>query len=189
MIMPINPKPTPERTTKPEDNLGLAEPALVFRDGRPIFISHDPAVDFDDIRSESYIALMRASEKFDPTRGTKFSSYACKSMRNTARKYLERRKPAMQRLPCETLITAKCITHDTVYHGDMIEKLLAPLTHEQKSIIHMRFFRRPPMTMVQIGSAIGGYGKDTARSRLNEAIEAMREEARLIGLNVEDALT
>ena len=42
--------------------------------------SHYPDVEFTDLISEGSMALLRASDKFDCTRGFQFSTYACKAI-------------------------------------------------------------------------------------------------------------
>lgn len=185
MIMPI--KPRPIRSTRPEDNLGLAMVALFFR-GHSIFQSHDSAVTQDDLCSEMYMALMRSSERFDPNYGSQFSTYAVKSMRRAAQKSIMRQKPRMAPITlAEMMRPDKCVTGESVIRSDLIEKLLRPLTPKHRKIIILRYFSCPPLTMVKIGHVVGCC-RDTVRTRLLEAMEIMREEAELIGMTPDNAL-
>ena len=103
MIMPTSPpSPTkPRRSTRPEDNMGLAGVALRARGGTDRFASPDHAMDHDDVRSVAYLALIRASEHFDPNYGCQFSTYAVRSMRCAASKYIQRMRPRMAPLTHE----------------------------------------------------------------------------------------
>ena len=47
-------------------------------------------VDRDDLEADCSIALWRACQLFDPARGYQFSTYACRSIRNAAMKYVAR---------------------------------------------------------------------------------------------------
>jgi len=60
-----------------EDNLGLVHMVVQKSGGR--YGNH--LVDYDDLISEGTIGLMHALERFDPTRGFKFSSYAVRCIR------------------------------------------------------------------------------------------------------------
>lgn len=74
-------------------------------------------VDFDDLVSEGYMAMVQASEKFDTTRGTQFVSYAAPYIRKAMEQAIEQqaglyRVPKGERCKFSTRSVSKAVSID-----------------------------------------------------------------------------
>lgn len=52
------------------------------------FRYRSPNIEFDDLLNSGYIGLRKAAERFDPNRGTKFSTFAYHYIRNSIQKFM-----------------------------------------------------------------------------------------------------
>ena len=131
--------------------------------------SRSTEVEFTELISEGYMAVLRSVEKFDVSRGFKFSTYACRSILSsfhriagktqTKRKYInaqydpnmeqddygERRHEAQRDDAIDAVREA-------------LRKNTAELTGVERTIIEKRFpvlTRGTPQTLSQIGRSVG----------------------------------
>ena len=144
-------------------------------------------VDFFEIISDGNISLMRAVEKFDYTRGFKFSTYASWAiMRNYARMIPEQRhhgdryQTGRDEL-LDNVAEAQFDEQDDeqlVIMRGAIERMLGTLDERECSILRQRFGlddQREPQTLEQIGRSFG-VSKERIRQLEARAIERLRED-------------
>lgn len=133
-----------------------------------------------DCLSESHQAMMRAVAGFNPTSGTRFSTYFVPICRNALRtmkttrtekrekeKIWQRRKNAstITPSPLDDLLTSECFS---------TEKLFDSLDPRERSIVAMRFgFEGKKHSLKQIGSRIG-YSSEYVRILQNQALDKLR---------------
>ena len=144
-------------------------------------------IDFFEIISDGNISLMRAVEKFDYTRGFKFSTYASWAiMRNYARmipeqryhgdRYQTGRDELLDNVP-ETQFDEQDDEQLVIMRG-AIERMLGTLDERECSILRQRFGlddQHEPQTLEQIGRSFG-VSKERIRQLEARAIKRLRED-------------
>jgi len=150
-----------------ESNLGLVY--SMARKARNV----NPA-QYEDAISEGVAALMRAIDKFDPGRGFRFSTYACRSIwksfsnikRDCCKRLRERELPELPMAdPRAKVADAGAI------RAEMLE-LLDCLPVRTRKIIERRFYHSE--TLEEIG-AYFGLSKERVRQTINNGLETMRK--------------
>ncbi len=146
-----------------------------------------PALDFFEIISDGNVSLMRAVDKFDYTRGFKFSTYASWAIiRNYARLIPEQRyqRDRYQTGREELLdITAerRPDEHDdeqNIVVRGVVERMLASLDLRERRILRQRFGldeHNEPQTLEQIGRRFG-VSKERIRQLETRAIRRLRTD-------------
>ena len=149
-------------------------------------------VEFTDLVSEGSVALLRAVEKFDFTRGYKFSTYACHAILKGFYRAAGQSYTYNERFPTQlenahdkddTPIREKDIWRNDLQDEFQIifNKNLAQLSATESSIIKMRFSigddNPEPMTLKSVGERLG-LTKERVRQIQNEALAKMRPVAR-----------
>ena len=146
-------------------------------------------VDFGDLISEGNMALLRAVEKFDPARGFKFSTYACRAiLKGFSRSAVKSNRyrsmfptefdPAMERSN-EMDVRRQSVAKDAVEDlQEIIERNSAELTDVERRVIEARFAVNRPedtqaMTLAEVGEVIG-VTKERVRQIQNRALEKLR---------------
>lgn len=151
------------------------------------------AIDFSDLVSEGNMALLRAVDKFDASRGFKFSTYACrailKAFSRTGVKLSRYRQlfptdfdPQLERSDYlkrkREDVELDCVDELRRIVGDN----RAHLSSTEQSVIEHRFALGPdgrrkvdsrPMTLEQVGKVIG-VTKERVRQIQNQALEKIR---------------
>ena len=72
--------------------------AIAF--ARQYHVEYNAGIDLTDLMQQAALGFMRAVEKFDPSHGTKFSTFATHSMRYLVQRYFENHRTTV-RLPVE----------------------------------------------------------------------------------------
>jgi len=117
-------------------------------------------VDLDDIESIKMNTLWTCLKKYDPDRGTKFTSYLYQQF-----SYAMKNKVKKKRWEFNTDIIEKT---DVKAQSKMeVIDLITGLDEEDSKILTQRFYDN--MTMKEIGRK-NGYSRETARRRLKNAI-------------------
>ncbi len=159
-------------------------------------------LDFGDLISEGNMALMRSIDKFDATRGFKFSTYACrailKAYSRLGMKTMRQRQiapvefdPAMERGDAVAESRAHCDRGVLSEVKELFSDNAASLTEIERTVIFHRFgLDRPlheaPMTLEQLGAMVG-VTKERVRqiqsralSKMRVALESLRPRASVI---------
>lgn len=147
-------------------------------------------VEFGDLISEGSMALLRASEKFDASRGIKFSTYACRAIfkgfsRAAKMTYRYRsRFPAQWDPDLETPSFRELLLQQG--QAQQIDELqailrenLADLSGTELSVVRMRFSlddSDSPLTLKEVGHKLG-LTKERIRQIQNRALNKLREVA------------
>ena len=119
------------------------------------------AIDFDDIESIKMQTLWKCIDKYDPTRGTKFTSYHYQQITFAFKNKLKKKRIEFNNESLEKV--------DTRNKGRMeVFDILTGLDPELRDVLDKRFYHN--MTMVEIGRS-NGYSRETARRRLKKAIK------------------
>ena len=153
-------------------------------------------LDFGDLLSEGNMALMRSVDKFDFSRGFKFSTYACRAiLKAYSRLGLKTQKyrkhfpvefdPALQRADHVAAVRATRETEDVAEVKELFDSNRAGLSELERTVIFHRYgLDRPlhaaPMTLEQVGAMVG-VTKERVRQIQNKALEKIRRA--LISLN------
>jgi RNA polymerase sigma factor (sigma-70 family) len=149
-------------------------------------------VDFSELISEGNMALLRSVDKFDCSRGFKFSTYACRAILKSFSRVAIRSSRYRSRFPTEF--------DPALEKSDFIERKrqeveefcvdelrsiltenLANLNDVEKKVIRARFAldatdsdQAQPMTLEQVGEIIG-VTKERVRQIQNKALEKLRQ--------------
>ncbi|MDA1164188.1 MAG: sigma-70 family RNA polymerase sigma factor [Planctomycetota bacterium] len=154
------------------------------------------STDFFEMISDGNMTLIRAIEKFDYTRGTKFSTYATWAiMRSYARSIpaegtqLNRfRTGSDQFLTGEEDVrsTVTADEHRASIRHETIGSILDQLNEREQEAISLRFALRgnaQPMTLEQIGDRLG-VSRERTRQIINTGLEKLRNIAGDSGLEL-----
>ncbi|MEQ8844096.1 MAG: sigma-70 family RNA polymerase sigma factor [Phycisphaerales bacterium] len=149
-------------------------------------------VDFADLVSEGNMALLRAIDKFDCSRGFKFSTYACRAILKAFSRHGMKVSKYNQRFPTEfdpALEKSGYVDDKRVeYQKDAASEVRrivyenhADLTDIERTVIEHRFrLQSPedaskPLTLEQVGQIIG-VTKERVRQIQNKALAKIRTE-------------
>ena len=124
----------------------------------------------DEIESIKMITLWKCIDKYDASRGAKFTSYLYQQLSFAFKNELKKRK---QMLYLDS-VKLDFIKSDSVYRDscrEFIDTLLG-LPEDVSSILKQRYLGN--MTMVEIAKA-NGYSRETARRRLKRAIKMCKK--------------
>lgn len=145
--------------------------------------------DFSELVSDGNISLMRALEKFDFSRGFKFSTYAVWAIRNNFSRsiFSERSRLERFRTGTEEVFRISCDERSDEYKEDMaheqrretVKQILQRLSERERDILACRFGLRQgsePLTLEQVG-AQQGVTKERIRQLEKRAMTKLRELA------------
>lgn len=123
------------------------------------------AIDFDDLESIKMQTLWKCMDKYDPNKGTKFTSYLYSQItfafkNKLKKKHIEFNSDRLEKVDIRTKSRMEVLD------------ILTGLDPELKDVINKRFWHN--MTMVEIGRS-NGYSRETARRRLKKAIKICRK--------------
>ncbi len=149
-------------------------------------------VEFTDLISEGSMALLRATEKFDCSRGIKFSTYACrailKSFSRIAKLTYRYRNffPAQLDNTLEKDDSLERLREERVsgYADEvnmMMNNNLAELSHIEQLVVEMRFSLgeqkdHKPLTLKEVGDKLG-LTKERIRQIQNKALAKLKNVA------------
>lgn len=149
----------------------------------------DPNDDFFGLISDGNMSLIRASEKFDYSRGNKFSTYASWAiMKNFARTIPDEFKHRDRfRTSSEEIFTGHedrradnfSAEIDQAARTDQIQKILHTLDQREQQIIVRRFgldHRFEPLTLKEVGEELG-VTKERIRQLESRALDKLRAAA------------
>ena len=149
------------------------------------------SVDFSELVSEGNMALLRSVDKFDISRGFKFSTYACRAILKSFSRVAMRASRYHTRFPVEfdpALEKSDYLERQRAQaEDDCVDELRnimtnndADLNDVEQKVIRARFAldtpisKRPiPMTLEQVGRIIG-VTKERVRQIQNRALDKLR---------------
>ncbi|MEQ9617340.1 MAG: sigma-70 family RNA polymerase sigma factor [Phycisphaerales bacterium] len=149
-------------------------------------------IDFADLISEGNMALLRAIDKFDCTRGFKFSTYACRAIiKAFSRQGMKLSKyrshfpaefdPTMEKSNYLETKRAEQVTDTADHLRYIVLSNGAGLTDIERTVIEHRFrlesgqVDERPLTLEQVGQIIG-VTKERVRQIQNKALDKLRTE-------------
>lgn len=166
-------------------NLGLV-PSMVER-------SRLTGVDFAELISEGQLALLRAADKFDCSRGFKFSTYACRAILTSVSRAVALMSRHRSRFPTEydpdlqksDYVEKKREDVDTACLRELnlvLSENTADLTDTEQRVLLERFGMRatqrddaePPKTLRQVAKVFG-VTKERVRQIQNRALAKLRD--------------
>jgi len=156
-------------------NLVRANMALVLAMAKRTRI---PSVEFSELISEGNMALLRSVEKFDVSRGFKFSTYACRAILKSFNRLATKTGRYRQRFPTEYDPKLERSDYDVKKHDmrhkdsldslrDILAQNSARLTDLERTIVLKRF-------------NIGGRGKGRTLAEVGEIVGLTNERVRQI---------
>ncbi|MAR65961.1 MAG: hypothetical protein CL833_01795 [Crocinitomicaceae bacterium] len=123
------------------------------------------AIDFDDIESIKMQTLWRCIDRYDPEKGTKFTSYLYQQLSFAFKNKLKKKR---REYNVETLESVDRKAEYSMQVKDMI----TGLEPEYADVLNKRFYYN--MTMQEIGKS-NGYSRETARRRLKTALKICKK--------------
>ncbi|MDG2200645.1 MAG: sigma-70 family RNA polymerase sigma factor [Phycisphaerales bacterium] len=189
--------PTPKQTSdliswyrcsrKLRDQIAETNLALVLAMAKRVRLKD---VDFGDQISEGNMALLRAVDKFDASRGFKFSTYACRAILKSFSRQGMKSTRYRQRFPTGFDPSLESSNYpeerrqqDQKEQADEVKQIVlenaADLTDIEQEILHHRFGfdagrNGKPLTLAQVGKIIG-LTKERVRQIQNRALLKLRQ--------------
>jgi len=147
-----------------------------------------PNVEFTELVSEGNMALLRSVEKFDISRGFKFSTYACRAILKSFNRLATKTGRYRQHFPTEFDPDLERSDHDERRHErrwddsvDAVREILARnragLSELERTIVLERFAilsRSKGKTLAEVGKIVG-LTNERVRQIQNLALEKIRE--------------
>ena len=174
-----------EKVVKARSNLVRANMALVLSMAKRTRI---PNVEFSELVSEGNMALLRSVEKFDVSRGFKFSTYACRAILKSFNRLATKTGRYRQHFPTEFDPEMEKSDYDVHKHqiqwDDSLEALRevmarngAHLSELERTIVMERFAiatRGKGRTLAEVGKMVG-LTNERVRQIQNLALDKIRE--------------
>jgi RNA polymerase primary sigma factor len=148
-------------------------------------------IEFTDLISEGSMALLRATEKFDPSRGLKFSTYACRAILKSFSRVAKLSYRYHRLFPAQLDMTMEKDDYMDRRRRDeydsvvdevrlIVRKNLAELSDIERKIMKMRFplgeSDEKSLTLKEVGDRLG-LTKERIRQIQNKALAKLRETA------------
>lgn len=158
-----------------EQNLGLVYTMILRFKAKHL--------DWDEQRSEAYLAMVRAVDGFNPWSGFRFSTYACNAITRSLIHLSKRTNKYRARFPLEHEAWLERPTRSDGWAELFADRLrralennLGELTEREAVVLGWRFPLRGgrSLTLGEIGDAIG-LSKERARQIQDQALNKLRE--------------
>jgi RNA polymerase primary sigma factor len=173
-----------QRACTARDSLVAANMALVLSMAKKVYFS---SVEFTDLVSEGNMALLRSVEKFDVSRGFKFSTYACGSILKSFGRLAQKVGRYRHFFPTEfdpEMEHSDPQAKHTQQWGESVDALVnvlaknrAGLSKLERTVIMERFAiqtKRRPRTLAEVGQLVG-LTNERVRQIQNLALGKIRE--------------
>lgn len=123
-------------------------------------------IDPDDISSISLTTLWKCTEKYDPSRKAKFTSYLYQQLVYAFKNQLKQESKKFQ------YATENIEKSFDNYSKEEVEIILSSVPEWVASIMRQRFISN---NTIQEIADINGYSRETARRRINKALKTCRD--------------
>ena len=123
------------------------------------------AIDFDDIESIKMQTLWRCIDRYDPDKGTKFTSYLYQQLSFAYKNKLKKKR---REYNVEQIESVDRKTQQVME----VKDIMTGLAPEHADVLSKRFYYN--MTMQEIGKS-NGYSRETARRRLGAALKICKK--------------
>lgn len=141
-------------------------------------------LDHDDMSSDGFFALLRATDAFDPWRGFRFSTYACNSILKSFARLAHKQMKKTNIEPISFELILEKSDASEVNQNDqkslfietlttLLEEGKVQLNNKETEIIMMRFFAKSKNTLDQVGKIVG-LSKERVRQIQNNAISKIK---------------
>tara|TARA_R100000008_G_C3584131_1_gene170809 strand:- start:279 stop:770 length:492 start_codon:yes stop_codon:yes gene_type:complete len=131
------------------------------------------AIDVDEIESIKMLTLWKCIDKFDKSRGVKFTSYLYSQLTFAFKNELKKNKKDLWfKNNAEIDILRPKWSDENTDIPTAFDDTVTGLPEEVSKILRQRFLSN--MTMVEIGKA-NGYSRETARRRLKSALKICKK--------------
>jgi RNA polymerase sigma factor (sigma-70 family) len=150
----------------------------------------DHGRDFDELVSEGNVSLLRSVDKFDCSRGYKFSTYACRAILRSFTRMRQKARQYQNRFPVEfdtSLEKSDALDRKRTGQRDasietirgIVGESQTPLDDVERFVIRERFSLdgggAPGKTLVQLGELLG-VTKERVRQIQNSALRKLRSQ-------------
>ncbi|HDZ19866.1 hypothetical protein LCGC14_0563010 [marine sediment metagenome] len=173
-----------KRVLEARSDLVNANMALVLAMAKRMRI---PNVEFNELISEGNLALLRSVEKFDISRGFKFSTYGCRAILKSFNRLATKTGRYRSRFPTEYDPDLERSDHDDVKHDrqhedavDSLREILfdnrADLSELEQTIVRERFALNAAgqkRTLAEVGQMVG-LTNERVRQLQNSALSKLR---------------
>ena len=123
------------------------------------------SIDVDDLESIKMQILWRCMDKYDPDRGTKFTSYLYQQLSFAYKNKIKKKRREFNVDIIENV--------DKKQQARMeVRDILMGLDPEDRDVLNKRYYHN--MTMLEIGRS-NGYSRETARRRLKKALKVCQK--------------
>ncbi len=146
---------------------------------------YNRSIDRDEIESIKMITLWKCRDKYDPTRGAKFTSYLYQQLSFAFKNELKKKKNMLYLDNMQLDLfggvgirqapkSASCRagSHNFQDHYKELTDVLTGLPEDVSGILKQRYIGN--MTMIEIARA-NGYSRETARRRLKRAVKICKK--------------
>ncbi len=155
-----------------------------------------PSTNFFEMISDGNMTLIRAIERFDFTRGNKFSTYATWAIMRTYARSIPAEGVHLDRFRTGTdeFLSDSADERTTIHEDEQrafaqwktIESILDALNEREQEAISLRFALKDqsaPLTLEQIGNRLG-ISKERTRQIINTGLEKLRRIAEETGVDL-----
>ncbi len=189
---PVRPKPCREMLFWYDKSKELREKIVQFNLALVLAMAKHVSsanLDYMELISEGNMALLRAVDKFDTTKGFKFSTYACRAILKAFSRLGIKQTKYKGLFPChfDTEMERPTpengfVDHEQAEYLDEVKAILiqnkADLTELEQTVLRYRFDldrqpREQKMTLSAVGKLIG-YTKERVRQIQNRALTKLR---------------
>tara|TARA_R100000008_G_scaffold84430_2_gene71794 strand:+ start:9977 stop:10444 length:468 start_codon:yes stop_codon:yes gene_type:complete len=119
------------------------------------------SIDFDEIESIKMQTVWKCIDKYDPDRGTKFTSYLYQQLTFALKNKIKKKR-------MEFNVDIVDDVDRKQQERMEVQDILMGLDPEDRDVLNKRYYHN--MTMLEIGNS-NGYSRETARRRLKKALK------------------